>query len=359
MLSSGGNFGKMRLSSYFIFLLVSLILVFGLGLFSPLVEANTEPIRSGSILSSGVDARALGMGGAYVAVSDNYSAAYWNPAGVTQARPAYLGGMNMDKFGIGLNLNYLSGGFSPSNLPLTKSLPLPFGNVPLIQDFSLSGTYLGFSTNVRAADPSGDPIGEITYSERTYMGTTGFSVPSIGSIGSSLKIYRFRAPNAGVDGKTASASGIGFDLGLLAEPLENFWVGAAGFDLIGTEIKWKNTPTEQSDIEPSRYSVGAAYNLDFSSLPIPEIIAGKTTFAGQYTFGPNIGNKVRTGFEYTVSIIALRGGVVKPLESELEFSAGAGLKINLLSADVAWVQNNSIEGENTSDTIVLSTEFSF
>ncbi len=34
----------------------------------------------------GVGARALGMGGAYLAVSDDYSAAYWNPAALTQIR---------------------------------------------------------------------------------------------------------------------------------------------------------------------------------------------------------------------------------------------------------------------------------
>lgn len=354
---------------YFINLLIISIMVF-LFAIPASAQTNDDPVGAGSILRSGVDARAMGMGGAYVAVADNYSASYWNPAGITRAEPVYLGGMNYDKFGLGLNLNYLSGGISPSRWPLTQDLSLGGLSVPFIQDFSLAGTFIGFSANVPAADPDGNPIGEITYSERTFMGTTGFKAPVIGSLGGSLKYYRFRAPDAGVDGTTAKASGIGFDLGMLAEPLDNFYVGAAGFDISGTDIKWENTPTEPTNVAPARYSGGVAYDLDLSLFPIPEIVAGNSVFAGQYTTGPNVGNKddnsnggwgyeVSAGMEYRVSIFALRGGVTKPSKGNIEFSAGAGLKINLLSADVAWVQNRSVEAENTSDTVVLSTEFTF
>ena len=351
------EFFKLKNKNYLVF---SLILAFSLILFSStgvLAASNSDPVGAGSILRSGVDARALGMGGAFVAIANNYAASYWNPAGVTRANSIYLGGMNQDKFGLGLNLNYLSGGIPLTNLPF--GVNSPFSAIPLIDNLSISGTYNGFSTNVKAAGPDGNPIGDITYSERIYMGTTGFSLPGIGSIGMTGKNYRFRAPNAGVDGKTATANGFGFDLGLLAEPLDNFWIGAAGFDLTGTPIKWKNTPEEPTNIAPTRYSAGAAYNLDTTVFPIPNMMAGTATFAGQYTFGPNITNKIRSGIEYNFSIFALRGGLIRSQGGVLEFTAGAGLNVNLLSADVAWVQNNSVEAENTSDTIILSTEFSF
>ena len=39
-------------------------------------QTNENPVGAASILRSGVDARALGMGGAFVAVADNYSASY-------------------------------------------------------------------------------------------------------------------------------------------------------------------------------------------------------------------------------------------------------------------------------------------
>src|SRR6185503_1785693 len=40
--------------------------------------------QAGSFLAYGVGGRALAMGGAYYAISDDASAAYWNPAGLAQ-----------------------------------------------------------------------------------------------------------------------------------------------------------------------------------------------------------------------------------------------------------------------------------
>lgn len=48
------------------------------------VQAQEEVFQRG--IEFGVGARALGMGGAYLGVSDDYSAAYWNPAALTQIR---------------------------------------------------------------------------------------------------------------------------------------------------------------------------------------------------------------------------------------------------------------------------------
>ncbi|HID94625.1 MAG TPA: hypothetical protein EYP53_01015 [Candidatus Latescibacteria bacterium] len=40
----------------------------------------------------GVGVRAMGIGGAYVGVADDFSATYWNPAGLAQIREAWLYG---------------------------------------------------------------------------------------------------------------------------------------------------------------------------------------------------------------------------------------------------------------------------
>lgn len=349
-------------------------ILFLLPISSNSIQANTEPVGAGSMLRTGVDARALGMGGAYVAIANSYSAGFWNPAGITKTNSIYVGGMNLDKYGLGLNYNYLSGGLSQIDLPL------PSGKKSLIngllpRSVSFSGTYSGFSTKVQAYTAEGAPLGRILYSERLFKGILGLTLPNLGSLGGSIKNYRFRAPGAGVNGKDATASGLGFDLGFLAQPIKNFRVGIAGFDLSGslslpgninedensggTEIYWKNTPSEPTNIAPSRFSVGAAYSLDLNELPAPEWILGESIISGQYTFGQYVPNKIRAGFEYTFSIFSLRGGAVKPLKNNIAFTAGAGIKVNLVSFDVAWVQNNVLEGSNASDTIVLSSEFTF
>jgi long-subunit fatty acid transport protein len=49
-----------------------------------LVTAQEEIFQRGVEL--GIGSRALGMGGAYIGVADDYSAGFWNPAGLTQIR---------------------------------------------------------------------------------------------------------------------------------------------------------------------------------------------------------------------------------------------------------------------------------
>jgi hypothetical protein len=57
---------------------------FALILCSATAQAQEEVFQRG--VEFGVGARALGMGGAYIGVSDDYSATYWNPAALTQIR---------------------------------------------------------------------------------------------------------------------------------------------------------------------------------------------------------------------------------------------------------------------------------
>ena len=46
---------------------------------------------AGEFLALGVGARALGMGGAFVSLADDATAAYWNPAGIVLATGRELG----------------------------------------------------------------------------------------------------------------------------------------------------------------------------------------------------------------------------------------------------------------------------
>lgn len=335
--------------------LILLVIISALSLTS---VASDDPIGSGAALRSGFGARALGMGGAYVAVANDYSAPYWNPAGITRGNSIYLGGMRYDQYGLGLDLDFLSGGLTFSEGDSESSSFLPTMDFPVIKGASFAGTYLGFSTEVRALGPGGSQI-PITYAERAYLATAGLKLPLAGSFGISGKLYSYSAPNAGVDGKDASANGLGFDLGYLAEPLDGFTIGIVGFDLTGTEINWQNTPTEPTNVVATRYSLGSAYTADFSSLPTPDFASGKLLVSGQYSFGPNVLNKIRAGLEYSFSILSLRVGAVKPADSEVYFSAGGGLRVKFLTGNLAWIQNNSLEGENTTDTIVFSAEFLF
>ena len=67
----------------FVLSLFSMALIFGL-------HAQTARKYSNAFLEIGVDARAMGMGNAFAAVADDYTATYWNPAGLTMLKQSEL-----------------------------------------------------------------------------------------------------------------------------------------------------------------------------------------------------------------------------------------------------------------------------
>lgn len=57
-------------------------------------------------LAGGVDARALGMGGAYVSLADEVSAGYWNPAGLSHLTYPEVSYMHVERFAGAVSFDY-------------------------------------------------------------------------------------------------------------------------------------------------------------------------------------------------------------------------------------------------------------
>ena len=57
-------------------------------------------------LAGGVNARALGMGGAYVSLADDVSAGYWNPAGLSHLRYPEISYMHVERFSGAVSFDY-------------------------------------------------------------------------------------------------------------------------------------------------------------------------------------------------------------------------------------------------------------
>ncbi|MBD3348598.1 MAG: hypothetical protein GF400_05315, partial [Candidatus Eisenbacteria bacterium] len=79
-------------------LLCICVAVLTLGAFVP-VPAGAADKYAGEFLTHGVGARALGMGSAFVAVSDDVTAGYWNPAGVADVGSRQVQLMHAETFG--------------------------------------------------------------------------------------------------------------------------------------------------------------------------------------------------------------------------------------------------------------------
>ena len=69
--------------------------------------ALAEGVGAFSAFDSGIGARALAMGGAFVAVANDATAAYWNPAGLAGLTDTRLDGMSTDLFGLGVTHQFV------------------------------------------------------------------------------------------------------------------------------------------------------------------------------------------------------------------------------------------------------------
>ena len=75
-------------------------------------------------LSGGVGARALGMGGAYVALAQDVHAGYWNPAGLSRLAFPEIAYMHAERFAGIVTFDYGSIAF-PINARSTAGISFP------------------------------------------------------------------------------------------------------------------------------------------------------------------------------------------------------------------------------------------
>lgn len=324
--------------------------------------AYSGGIGAAAFLRRGVDARALGMAGAHVAVADGYSAMYWNPAGLARVASPQLGGMTTDLYGAEIYLNFLSALYpwqlSYGEVPeeaFDPQTPSEILQGPASLRISIGGSFTEMATEVRAYDDRGNPLGLIRYSEGLYGLGAGAWVPGLGYAGAVVKAYSFRAPRAGVGGVDATAFGVGFDVGLAAPVWRGLWLGLSGSDIGNSRIKWRNTPLEPTDRVAGRYTAGGAYVAPDLFMEGDRLIT-----ALDVVWEPLVDtHAVKAGVEYSVLFLSLRGGIALRPDVPLSFSAGVGVHVMQLSIDAAWTQNREIEAEGAGHTLVASASFRF
>jgi len=276
----------------------------------------------------GVGARALAMGGAFVAIANNATAMHWNPAGLAQVNDTRLTGMTTD----------LSGsGWITHNLLAATTM------------FSNIGIGLGWD-NVSTSYVDTDLIGStaITWDESVIIGSVAMGITDGVYAGVNVKYYMAKDNNA------QSAKGFGFDLGMLFDLGDMFSFGINAADIGGSSIKWDDNKEETVT---ALYKFGVALKL----------LDGNWIVTGDVDF---LGNNFKMGdihFGTEVQIIdefALRGGVLVPASlyddtvQSYCFTVGAGVNVAGLYVDVAYLLQDlgSSVGGNT---LYLSAEFSF
>lgn len=179
-----------------------------------------------------VGGRAIGMGEAFVAVADDTSAIYWNPAGLTFLSQKellffYLEGLT--------DTNYGFVGFAgPTNIgTLGVSIASLQGGKAEI--YSLTEP-------TREVTAQTDYVGSLSYANR---------LAGVLSAGVNIKIIQSEL------GEAEKASAYAYDIGMLYEtPLENLFLGAVAQNM-GDKIKY----IDEEDPLPMTTKVGLAYTI--------------------------------------------------------------------------------------------------
>jgi hypothetical protein len=277
---------------------------------------------AGEFLDMGGGARSLAMGGTGVALPNQATSGYHNPArlaGIARTAAEFM------------HASYFDNTYSYDFLGLTRPLSdetglgvtvlyARVGDIPLtsLQDPSRP---LGDDNRVVARDMTSD-------NELAAMASLGARGPWGWSWGGTAKLlYK------GVAGK--SAYGIGFDVGMAKELGKNLAVGAAIRDLTGSALAWT---TGRTEIIPPSILLGGAWSAQLPSLRAQLRIAAdlfgrfesrgeaEVIHAGALSVEP------RVGAEYIISkVLALRGGLLGD-----NITAGAGISISSVTLDYAF-----------------------
>jgi len=332
-----------------------LILFISQGFSGKIVKAK----YAGEFLASGVGARGLGMGGAFVAIAEDVTAGYWNPAALSSIDFPQLAGMHAQRFANIVNYNY-----GAVALPVGKKSTIALSVIRLgVDDIpNTTNALLDYGEDgVPNTGDEGEGNGIIDENERIdptkviYFNSAeyGFYL-SYGtkrsrnlSYGGSVKILR-----KGVG--EHSAWGIGFDVAAIWEAYKNWKIGINLQDITATLLVWDTG--RQEAIIPT-VKLGTAY---FWELPK---IAGRLILAldldvrfenRRYASQMNIGSvsiDSHLGVEYLFRhLLAVRIGV-----DTGRFTAGIGIKLPKLHVDYAFLSHNEL-GDTHRISLKLSIE---
>lgn len=298
----------------------------------------------GEFLSTGIGARALGMGGAFVSVADDASAGYWNPAGMIFVQRREMVFMHSERFGE--IVNYDAAGFV-QQLGSDNSTRSAFG-------FSFTRLGIDDIYYTRKDESTGRVVIDRIVSDAewgVFLSYGRLWSKSI-SVGGSVKMVR---KSVGED----SAMGLGLDLGVLLRPWRRLSVGMNVQDATTTFLVWDSV-TET--ILPTA-KVGASYPFEIPMIRGALTVAADmdVRFEGRkYATAYWIGNAsadLHLGLEYWYKkLLAVRIGQERSADNYL--SAGAGFRIplggNTLGIDYAFLEHSDLD-----DTHRVSGSFSF
>ena len=222
----------------------------------------------GAFMRIGVGARPLGMGGAYVAICEDVTSIYWNPAGLASMETLQIHGMHSERFSGIVNWDFVGIG-----MPLNNHFAMGLGFFRMGID-GIPVTVLRDPSRERGeqyVDVNGNWVENDVFVEK-YINNNDMSfVFSFAkkssarlSYGGNIKVIRKSAGEYG-------AWGLGFDFGIIVKPYRSLQVGCVLLDGSSTLIAWNGG---RKELIAPHFKTGIAYPLqilNFDVLPLLDI----------------------------------------------------------------------------------------
>lgn len=304
---------------------------------------------AGEFMTIGVGGRALGLGGAYVALAHDITAGYWNPASLASIQYPQVSLMHDERFGGLVNYDYAAVAIpvGPISTLAFSTIRLGVDNIPNTQNAGIDadGNPLPPDQwqNFSRLDPS-----KITYFNSAdwafYLSYARKSTNKF-SYGANIKIIRRELSDA-------SATGIGFDVAAKYLLTDKFLLGANFQDVTTTLVAWSNGTNEL--ISPT-LKMGSAYLIDaFDGRFAPAIDVDVRFENRRYASNAHIGAvsfDFHAGLEFDFkNIAAIRLGY-----SDIgSLNIGAGIHLPKFDIDYSFVKFDGNEQLDNTHRISLT-----
>ncbi|MDZ7269980.1 MAG: PorV/PorQ family protein [candidate division KSB1 bacterium] len=294
---------------------------------------------AGEFMSVGVGARALGMGGAHVAVAKDVTAGYWNPAGLAWVTFPQLAAMHAERFAGVVNYDYVG-----AALPLGHALAVGLtitrtavDDIPITTRLRNPELALGELYTENGVVVRNTPYIEkyVTDAEWVWAVSVARARSSSISYGATAKVV-----HKGVG--SFAAWGVGFDLGARWNPIEHLVIGGVVQDVTTTVLVWDSTGTREFVLPTAKW--GLAYPLSVRWLrgTITPAVDVDIKFEGRKSAAQmSLGQASADwhfGIEYAFrQAVALRAG------SDVgRLTFGLGVRLPQLDVDYAYLSHDQL-----------------
>jgi hypothetical protein len=277
---------------------------------------------AGEFMALGGGARAMGMGGTFIAIANDATTTFWNPAGlagfssmVASPENWEISLMKSERFGNLIDYHFASAAFPLRGGESGWGVTFIHMGIDDIPIFPWSPDMIGNSDGDDRFEPWDDEYLNFDYENMVFESANDFALflsyaqrMRFGSFGASVKFIR----NDQITDVTSF--GVGLDIGYLKEGIvRDLIVGVKLQDITGTYISWSTG--EKEFINPA-VKVGLAYPLRLRSMESILLLAVDGDFrfedrqtASQVWIGRSSAD-FHLGAELTIrNLVALRGGL--------------------------------------------------